>query len=72
MDLAAERKNCFLLLQADERSQRFVDHCLLCRQGRQLLRLGNQFVVQDDVRSQATSSMCIVSLIYVYEQSLKR
>ena len=48
----SEGRDCFLLLQADERSQRFVNHSFLCWQGRQFLRLGYQLVIQNDVGSQ--------------------
>ena len=40
-NLSPQRQNLFLFLQADQRSQGFVDDRLLCRQGSQFPRLLN-------------------------------
>jgi hypothetical protein len=52
MDFAAERKNRFLPLEADQGSQSFVNDSLFRRQGCQFLRLSYQLVVKDNISSQ--------------------
>jgi len=69
-DLASEGKDCFLLLQADERSQCFVHDGLLRWQGREFLRLTYQVLIQDNVGSQWITSVCMVSPNDVYDQCL--